>query len=85
MLTLSGDGLKHHFLAANAEENLFNFNQEFLQDKKDVHHVNLILFIHLDNLTSNMLMCSFKRQELVDYGSTVVTKHGLGTDKDRVR
>lgn len=31
VLALCGDGLIDHFLAANAEENFFNFVQEFLQ------------------------------------------------------
>lgn len=35
VLALCGDGLIDHFLAANAEENFFNFVQEFLQ--KQIH------------------------------------------------
>lgn len=34
VLALCGDGLKDHFLAADAEENFFNFVQEFLQKQK---------------------------------------------------
>lgn len=32
VLALCGDGLKDHFLAANAEENFFNLVQEFLRN-----------------------------------------------------
>lgn len=34
VLALCGDGLKDHFLTANAEENFFNFVQEFLKKQK---------------------------------------------------
>lgn len=34
VLTLCGDGLKDHFLAANAEENFLNLIQKFLQQIK---------------------------------------------------
>lgn len=34
VLALCGDGLIDHFLTANAEENFFNFAQEFLEKHK---------------------------------------------------
>lgn len=34
VLALCGDGLIDHFLTANAEENFFNFAQEFLEKQK---------------------------------------------------
>lgn len=34
VLTLCGDGLKDHFLTADAEENFLNFVQEFLQKQQ---------------------------------------------------
>lgn len=36
VLTLCGDWLEDHFLAANAEENLFDLAQKFLARKKKI-------------------------------------------------
>lgn len=59
VLALCGDWLKDHFLAADAEENFFNFVQEFLQKKNKTMCKNELQTTAAEN--SAKLLLEWKR------------------------